>query len=161
MPEFNCTERSGVDCRSGAKRNVTAWARAKSKRMWDFVKRTLIFLWKISGKIPLWFMNLYYFHYLYELWIENWFRGEGVYIIYNIYDWTKLLLLCNYFVNIIIYYITRDARDNRRNSNFSTKLMILLEFFKMGIKSSLFIIHTWLVVYSQGEKWFDKMVLVC
>ena len=161
MPEFNCTERSGVDCRSGAKRNVTAWARAKSKRMWDFVKRTLIFLWKISGKIPLWFMNLYYFHYLYELWIENWFRGEGVYIYYIYTTEQNCCYFVTIFINIIIYYITRDARDNRRNSNFSTKSSILLEFFKMGIKSSLFIIHTWLVVYSQGEKWFDKMVLVC
>lgn len=75
------------------------------------------------------------------------------YILYIIYTTEQnCCYFVTIFINIIIYYITRDARDNRRKSNFSTKSSILSEFFKMGIESSLFIIHTWLVVYSQrGE----------
>ena len=161
MPKFNCTERSGVDCRSGAKRNVTAWARAKSKRMWDFVKRTLFFFEKLVVKYryDLWIYSIFTICMRYELKTDFAVKEYILYIIYTTEQ--NCCYFVTIFINIIIYYITRDARDNRRNSNFSTKSSILLEFFKMGIKSSLFIIHTWLVVYSQGEKWFDKMVLVC
>ena len=161
MPEFNCTERSGVDCRSGAKRNVTAWARAKSKRMWDFVKRTLFFFEKLVVKYryDLWIYIIFTICMSYELKTDFAVKEYILYIIYTTEQ--NCCYFVTIFINIIIYYITRDARDNRRNSNFSTKSSILLEFFKMGIKSSLFIIHTWLVVYNQGEKWFDKVVLVC
>lgn len=65
------------------------------------------------------------------------------YILYIIYTTEQnCCYFVTIFINIIIYYITRDARDNRRNSNFPTELTILWEFLKMDIKSSLLIIHT-------------------
>ena len=70
------------------------------------------------------------------------------YILYIIYTTEQnCCYFVTIFINIIIYYITRDARDNRRNSNFPTELTILWEFLKMGIKSSLLIIHTMISCY--------------